>query len=323
MKILTYYVNCSLGGMTSVYRTRALQSPEVQFDFVFENDRGGRIAFEGLANVNLRVVPKNRVANYLTYLLRTGDYDELRITSNPKLLDQIVVPKSVSVIYEFHSPDAGILRKELKELDPFKTDEVWTPSRWAADLLKSLAPRRTHLTVRPQPNPIDIETFTVEGPVMSFGRSGSVPVSWIGRLENTQKNYLDFLRTIKVLPEQFFGLVVFSLEHSPERMERFLGDAAILGVEDRIQIYGNLPQKRVADFHRGVRDRGGVFYSTSLSESFGYAVYEASLCGCPVVSFDVGPLSAHPLENIELVPVGGVLEAMKAIESLSRNWKKD
>lgn len=313
-RILTTYINCSLGGMTSVYRARSLHQPNVQFDHVFEVDRGGKGAFTSLPNATARIVENSRSASYLSYLLSQVNYQQLRVTSRPELLDKLVVPNGTSVIYEIHSPNSKIIARELKSLNMDNVDEIWTPSDWASELAQSLLPARKHATIRTVPNLVDSLNFRPDAAsVSSFRKRPGKPVAWIGRLENTQKNYLDFLRILKLLPEDHYGLVIFSLESTPERLERFLGDAAMLGVADRLQIYGNVPQPEVAAIHRGVKESGGVFCSTALSESFGYAVLEAALSGCPVVSYDVGPLSEHPVP-IRFTRVGDLRGTAKAIQ---------
>ncbi|MFJ2617902.1 glycosyltransferase family 4 protein [Glutamicibacter sp. NPDC087344] len=318
-RILTTYMNCSLGGMTSVYRARALHHPNTQFDHVFEADRGGRQAFVSLPNSSVRIIEENRSANYLSYLLSQVDYRQLRITSRPGLLDKLVIPSNTSVVYEIHSPNPKIIARELKSLSMERIDEIWTPSDWASQLVQSLLPARKHATIRTVPNLVDTTNFRTESTKSySFLKREGKPVSWIGRLENTQKNYLDFLRILKLLPRDHYGLVIFSYENTPDRLERFLGDAAMLGVDDRLQIYGNVPQPEVADIHRAVRDAGGAFCSTALSESFGYAVLEAALTDCPVVAYDVGPLAEHPIP-VHLTAVGDLRGTAEAIREITES----
>lgn len=313
MKVLSVYSNCSLGGMTSVYRTRALSQPDVTFDHIFLHDKGGRGAFEEIANANVRIVNKGRVAPLVNFLLSSGEYRQIRITSNPWLVDEIKRPSPATLIYEFHSPDRGIVSNEITKLNPAGVDQVWAPSDWAVEFVKGLLPRGKNFSFRAVPNLIDKVNFNATGPVSPWDFEGKKPISWIGRLENLQKNYLDFLRIVKILPGEFIGLVVVSLEDQPDRIERFLGEAALLGVEERIRICNNIPQTEVSSLHRAVRDAGGVFLSTALSESFGYAVYEAGICGCPVVSYDVGPLSEHPVSGVHFVPVGDLRGAANTI----------
>lgn len=314
--ILSTYVNCSLGGMTSVYRARAVHAPHSQFDYVFLNDRGGLGAYGDLPNIDARLVENERLIPFLRAISKQKTYAELRITSQPtlpSLLEDLDVGR---LIYEFHSPIPSIISNELKKLDSSSLDEVWVPSQWAADLVDSLRPKRMHFPITVVPNLTDSRHFVPDGPTVPLPRSGQqIPISWIGRLENSQKNYLDFLRTLRLLPDRFFGLVIYSLEHEPDRLQKFLGDAASLGVLDRIEIYSDVPQPEVAAIHRSVRDAGGAFYSTALSESFGYAVLEARLTKCPVISYDVGPLRAHPVKGIKFLDVGDILGAADYIRS--------
>lgn len=314
--VLTTYVNCSLGGMTSVYRARAVHNPHTQFDQIFCVDRGGIEAYQDLPNLDMRLVNRDRLANYIKFATKKIKYSDLRITSMPELPAKIENVDVGRVIYEFHSPDASIISRELEKLDPKAIDEVWTPSDWCSDLVDSLRPNRMHFPIRTVPNLVDTRFFNDRGVNARLPRSNEfIPVSWIGRLENTQKNYLDFLRTLRGLPENYYGLMIYSFENNPDRIQKFLGDAAALGVLDRIEIFSDVPQPTVSDIHRAVRDAGGVFYSTSLLESFGYAVLEAALCGCPVVSYDVGPLRQHPVSGVTFVDVGDIPSAVEAIAS--------
>lgn len=313
-RVLTTYVNCSLGGMTSVYRARAVNNPDTQFDQIFCVDRGGAEAFQDLANMDMRLVERERLANYIKFVAQGTKYSELRITSMPELPAKLTNLDVGRIIYEFHSPDATIISRELEKLDPNAIDEVWTPSDWCSELVDSLRPQRMHFPIRTVPNLVDTRFFQETGRSALLPRSKDfIPVSWIGRLENTQKNYLDFLRTLRGLPEEYYGLMIYSFETNPDRIQKFLGDAAALGVLDRIEIYSDVPQPVVSDIHRAVRDAGGIFYSTSLLESFGYAVLEAALCGCPVVSYDVGPLRQHPVDRVTFVDIGDIQGAINAI----------
>lgn len=297
-----------------MYRARALHSPDFHFDHVFEVDRGGMGMFEVLPNAEARIVQKSRMINYLNYILSESGYDQVRITTQPAVVGGLNVPKGTDVVYEIHSPTVETIRRELVALDVSKVDEVWVPSGWSANTVQSVLPNKKHVTVRVVPNLVDDRSFHGGNgePRVSLSREG-IPISWIGRLENTQKNYLDFLRLLSILPEKYYGLMLYSYENDPGRLEKFLGDAAMLGVVDRVRLYSDVPQADVADIHRAVRDAGGVFCSTALSESFGYAVLEAGLCGCGVVGYDVGPLAEHPVDGVRLVPVGDILALRDSI----------
>lgn len=50
--------------------------------------------------------------------------------------------------------------------------------------------------------------------------------------------------------------------------------------------YSNIPHEQMADYMSIIGDSGGLLLSTSILEGFGYAVAEAMLCRCPVLTTD-------------------------------------
>lgn len=314
-KVLSTYVNCSLGGMTSVYRSRGLNHEDTQYDLVFTASQGGEQAFSGLDNCNVRICQKQDMASYLEYSLRATEYDLFTVTSQPWLIDSVEVPDRTHIVYEIHSPLEHIVRRELEALDTSSVDEIWVPSAWSADLVARILPRRKHVPITVHANEVDATRFNVTGSRQYplHGRTGMIPVSWIGRLENFHKNYIDFMRVVKALPENYYGIMLLSLQNDPAGLSKAIGAAAALGVAERLDLLWNVPQQRVGDLHRTVRDAGGVFCSTALYESFGYGVVEAALCGTPVAAYDVGPLSDHKYRNIQLVPIGDLMGLAQAI----------
>lgn len=319
-RILSTYLNCSLGGMTSVYRARALANPNTHFDLVFVNDRGGLSAFTDLSNCNVRIINQSRLNEYLTYALGSLEYDLFTVTSQPDVIEQVPTPATTRVVYEIHSPIESIVAREVKTLNVSKIDEVWAPSEWAVSLVRSCLPRRKHVTINCHANLVDGTRFSadIETTQPLKARPDMTPIIWIGRMENFQKNYIDFLRALRLMPPNFYGLMLFSLEKDPGRLSAVLGSAAMLGVEDRIDVYLDVAQQDVGSLHRAARNAGGVFCSTALSESFGYGVLEAGKCGLPVAAYDVGPLNEHSIDNLSLVPVGDLPALADAMQGLAR-----
>lgn len=311
--VLSAYVNCSLGGMTSVYRARALAEPDTHFDLVFEVDRDGQSAFWDLPNVEVRFVQKNRMVTFINYLASRRSYEHVTLCTMPQVPAQLNIPEATRLIYEIHNPLPETVKRELEQLRPSDIDEIWTPSDWASDLVRTMAGRRQHFPVRTVPNLVDTTRFNTSSPGRAPLRPSGTPVLWIGRLENVHKNYIDFLRVMKLLPDRFYGIMLVSLEERPGRFAKPITEASQLGVEERIDFMLNVAQQDIADLHRAVAAAGGVYCSTALCETFGYGVLEAGLCGVPVVAYDVGPLRDHKLPDYTLVPVGSLVECAEAI----------
>lgn len=317
--VLSTYVNCSLGGMTTVFRSRALARPATQFDLVFSVDRGGMSAFADLPNCDVRIVPAERLVEYLRYAIETRAYDLVTVTSSPRLPSALVTSADTTVVYEIHAAVEVAIRKEVAGLELDAVDEIWAPSAWSVRSVQDALPVGASVPVRHVPNIFDAARFAQTGGLAPLRtRVGQVPLLWFGRLENMQKNYSDFLRLLTLLPEAYYGLMVFSLDTDVARLSAVLGSAGLLGVEHRLDIYRNVPQQKVAPLHRAVRDAGGAFCSTALAESFGYGVLEAAACGLPAVGYDVGALAEHAKGASVLVPVGDVAALRDAVREVTR-----
>ena len=313
MRFLTCYRNCSLGGMSSVFRGRAMQNPHDIFDFFFSEEKGGVKAYTELRNVNLRIVREDRLISMINFCGTKFSYDTITVCSMPNIINGLNINKNTKVVYEIHSPIRSIIKRELQSLDLEKVHEIWTPSSWSAEEIKFLLGKQTHPQIVVKKNITDNKHFNIISKnAFSFSkREGQIPILWIGRAENTHKNYIDMFRVLSLLPQKFYAILILSLENDPSRIARLLGQAALYHVEQRIDIFNNVPQEQMGLVHRGVRNAGGVFCSTSFAESFGYAVVEASMCGLPVVAYNVGALCEHSLQKYFLIDVGDI-KAMAA-----------
>lgn len=322
MKILTIYPNCSLGGMTSVYLNRCIDQPENDFSFIFINDKGGKNAFTALPNSQVRVVRKDRLNNYIEYLLKSIKYHEIRITSLPKLPLILNKTDDVKIVYEFHTSSLDIIKNEIEQLSMDFIDEIWVPSSYLKSMVESnLGFNKPINVVR---NLANAEIFnTGLQPTVEYKfPNGEIPVFWIGRFDKG-KNYKDFFRALSLLDKKYVGYVILSMESDPTRYAEALGEIAIYGLSDRVKFFLNLSQQEVSDYYKSAKSIGGVFCSTSLAESFGYGVLEAAMAGLPVVAYDVGGLSEHLNHgyDINMVDVGDTLALAKDIKKVAIKTK--
>ena len=227
------------------------------------------------------------------------------------------MPDSTELVYEIHSGAFSIVKKELDVLDQSRIDVFRVPSHYSAfHVLPMLKPRfRRRLEV--VPNRVDTHFFNdaLDAPHHTFSDE-ITPLIWVGRFDRGKgSKYL--LRLLAQLPERFHAFVVISLETQPGPASEFFAEAASLRVEDRVHLRMNLSASELASFYRGAARRGGSFVSTSLVESFGYALVEAPSCGLDVVAFDLPVIQEHSAFHSQMITVqpGNVEEMANVLTS--------
>lgn len=320
MKQLIVYPNASKGGITSVIRGRAAAEPNVRFDVLFFNDRGGSQAFADLKNVRTAILPKGRAEFAAKYLHSQNSYDTISILSAPSMMKHLA-DVSAHVRYEFHSSDMSVNKREIDALELGSIDELSVPSNFMASAIQHIIPAQFRKKLSVTPNLVDGTIFSAEGTTDFYrdlpserSSSNAIPLVWVGRFDEG-KGYRHFLRALGMLPSKYYGVVVVSLEKDPSRASAFLNEAAVAGVFDRVELYLNQSQFEMAKLYRWAAQRGGRAVSTSLLESFGYFVAESAACGLPVVAFNLPVWKEHENQNkISTVPVGSVTELVRAIQ---------
>lgn len=134
-------------------------------------------------------------------------------------------------------------------------------------------------------NCFNIEEFKYQ----TYPKSEKIIIGWVGRLEDN-KNWKDFLligqQLIKNNPS--IHLWMFEDNTLAEKSERIAFEQKIneLNLRNNITIYANQPHHKMAQYFSIIGDSGGFLCSTSKVEGFGYAVLEAIVCKCPVLSTD-------------------------------------
>lgn len=322
MKHLIYYPNCSKGGVATVIRGRAADAPESQFHCVFVNDRGGRDAFVDLPNVQVRIVARDRLDAYLAYLDGQFDYHSISLLSDPRALNSSRFVDVAKVSYELHSSNMPIVRKELHEIDPGKCGRLIVPSAYMAQRIQGDAELPDGLVVEVRPNLVDQRLFHGGEASTSFFAEGVIPLVWVGRFDK-DKGVKHFVRALGLLPPEYHGYVIVSLESDPARAADFLGEVYASGVSSRVHLLMNVSQVRLSSMMREARDLGGAFVSTSLMESFGYSVVEALRCGLRVVAFELPPFAEHPdplnlLRQVDVGDVGALAQALVSKAPVAR-----
>lgn len=291
MNKLIVYPNCSKGGVTSVIRARAVAESNTDFLVVFFNDRGGRHAFDDLPNVSIRIIPVNRFEHYVKFLFKLMLFQEISVLSHPESANFLSEYSEIPVVYEFHSSNMEIIAKEIEKLNLSNLAAICAPSEVMCAQIKEKLPQKIQYRLSVRPNLIDRTVFNDSSGVQQFKQlseedDGRIPLIWVGRFDQG-KGIRHFVRALAMLPENYIGVIVISLENEPGRVSSILGECYAMGVEHRIRMMMDLPQAVMGDLYRAAAESSGWLVSTSFMESFGYAVEEALACGLRCIAYDL------------------------------------
>jgi D-inositol-3-phosphate glycosyltransferase len=149
---------------------------------------------------------------------------------------------------------------------------------------------------------VDLSLFRPIDPVVarsSLGLQGNV-VLFVGRMDPI-KGLDVLLRSVALLRDRVqLTLVVIGGTGTEREMQRCQALVQSLGIEDRVQFRGSVPQEELPTYYSAAT----ALVVPSHYESFGLAAVEALACGTPVVGSMVGglPTVIRDGENGFLVP---------------------
>lgn len=171
-------------------------------------------------------------------------------------------------------------------------------------------------------------------------------IGWVGRIEDN-KNWKDFLMIGAELIKENPTIQLWMFEDNTigEKSERIAFEQKIieLNLKNNLTVYANQPHSKMADYFSIIGDSGGFLCSTSKVEGFGYAVLEAMICRCPVLStdsdgvrsfikhditgkfFELGNINAAVKEAQELISNSGLREEirLKGVKHIEESFSPD
>jgi glycosyltransferase involved in cell wall biosynthesis len=149
-------------------------------------------------------------------------------------------------------------------------------------------------------------------------------IGWVGRLEEN-KNWRDFLSIGAELIKDIPSLQLWMFEDNTlgEKSERIAFQQKIneWNLRPHLMVYANQPHDKMADYFSMIGDSGGFLCSTSKVEGFGYAVLEAMVCRCPVLSTDSDGVRSFIQHNItgKFFELGNISQAVQEGRELLSN----
>ncbi|SDT11176.1 Glycosyl transferases group 1 [Paenibacillaceae bacterium GAS479] len=310
MKILLIFSTPS-GGMETLnrIRARALTASGLQCHLLYTNGGGG------LQNISGITVLVSQSFDHITGLIRRENYDAIIVCSYVILLE--------------HIRQSGYRGRLIFEVQGLGTPEMaqtflhdfGTVLRRCADGL--LYPVTKHLEELMQNAFPDMPHFCFDDPLdtdsFGYSRFPIVPqqiLGWIGRIEKN-KNWREFLAIAEwlrpVFPQMELWMFVDADLCEPQEKLNFDRWLRTSPLARRLTVRSNVPHSQMADYLSIIGDSGGLLLSTSVREGFGYAVAEAMLCRCPVLSTNSGGVTRFiiPDKTGKFYSIGNIEEAAK------------
>ncbi|MDI4648115.1 glycosyltransferase family 4 protein [Cohnella hashimotonis] len=283
MKILFTFYNPS-GGMETLnrVRSRALMRAGHECHLLYTHDGQGRKNISGIKTF----ITGN---DYLIErLIERENYDVIVVCTDIFLLEKIRNwDYEGKVIFEIqglgtYETARAILQDFAARVQVYADALLYPKTDHLIELMRELFPRLPQFCFD---DPLDAEQFGYE----SYPKKPFPIVGWVGRLEKN-KNWQEYLLIGNNLRGYYpdLQLWMFDDDTLSEPPEKALFEQTLryLGLKDRLVRHSNIPHEQMSDYMSIIGDSGGFLCSTSIMEGFGYAVAEAMLCRCPVLSTD-------------------------------------
>ncbi|WP_379159374.1 glycosyltransferase family 4 protein [Paenibacillus sp. sgz5001063] len=247
-------------------------------------------------------------------LLDTHNYDAIIVTSDYLLLERLRrLGYSRILIYESQglgtTTEAKLVVKEaVPFLRSYCNAVLIPPTDHLLELFISICPWLQRYII---PNIVDVQSFRYIP-----GEPPCDPViAWVGRLE-TNKNWSEFLKVAHHIRHSKPDLHLWMF-HDPdlataEQKQLFDAELHALGLNDRLNVFTNIPNHLMPVYYSSIAASGGFLLSSSITEGFGYAVAEAVCCTCPVLSTDSDGVRSFIIHNRtgKFYPLGNVEAAV-------------
>ncbi|MFN2747817.1 glycosyltransferase [Bacillus sp. z60-18] len=149
-------------------------------------------------------------------------------------------------------------------------------------------------------------------------------IGWVGRLEEN-KNWRDFLSIGAKLIQKNDSIQLWMFEDSTlaeeEERSAFAERINELNLKEHLTVYANQPHQKMAEYFSIIGDSGGFLCSTSKVEGFGYAVLEAMVCRCPVLTTDSDGVRSFITHNVtgKFFELGDIHQAVQEGKELIAN----
>lgn len=281
MKLLFTFYNPS-GGMETLNRIRCKILQANGFDCHMLYKQFG----SGMQNIKDTKVHIASDPQEIAELIRAEGYDAIIVNSDAQLMEDIrLAGFDKPILYEVqglgtYETAQAVLQAGKSQIQRYATGLLYPRTGHLIELMNLYFPDKPHFICS---NPLDTEAFGYR-----YYDLHTAPIlGWVGRIEHN-KNWEDFIelghRLVQSEPSLYLWLFSDPDLYDPKEKVKFEQKIEEYQLASRLIYHANVPHSLMADYLSIIGDSGGFLCSSSRVEGFGYAVAEALLCRCPVLS---------------------------------------
>ncbi|WP_249597711.1 glycosyltransferase [Peribacillus frigoritolerans] len=273
------------GGIETLNRQRfnALAQKQINCHFLYLQNGSG---LQNKINTSIFVTNNN---DEIKSIILQGNYDAIVVASDLRLLQKIKYFGYQGIlIYEnqglgFYKEYANnYLQVYATKIDNFCDAILYPQTPHLIQAFETYFPHKKKFCFH---NCFNTDDFKYQ----MHPKKDNPIIGWVGRLEEN-KNWRDFLTIGSKLIHKNPSIQLWMFEDDTlsNQVERLAFERKIdeLNLRNHLTMYVNQPHNKMAEYFSIIGDSGGFLCSTSKVEGFGYAVLEAMVCRCPVLSTD-------------------------------------
>ncbi len=322
-RIVFIYQFLTFGGVESVIKNRIKYLKEyAEIDLIFLYDLGAKNIFNDLP-VKLYVEKNLRK---LKDLIFNNKYDIVVSIDTPQVHRILeILSKYIQVILEVHT---GYYenREYIRERNiPKNTKIIIVPSTYFKNLIEQeVSPLNIQIEV--VPNPVGEDFFNSEINFEITKNQDAIPILWIGRFDNL-KNWRESVKIFSLLLQEnkykFEFLFISGYKSFNLEIKDFLDYLKKYKIMSSTIWLPYVNHQDIHKIYKLIDKKGGLFLSTSKSESFGLTVAESMASMCPIVASNIQAYK-ELLDNGKagyLYELGNPNDAKEKIISILENQK--